>query len=368
MLSSIYLTGGSAEPYPSRYAESVTAPYADWRSLALTKLQHYGLKVINPLEFAWTEFGPGEQSLDILGLKENIDERVQHSLDLIDQCDGLLANLSKPNYGTAMELFYAYRHHKMVTVVGQPPFSPWVLSHSQARFADIEHALEYIIGEQSQSEPLLWAIQYESLLSERYEELPKEGEPDYKFIGGEVPILIVAPHATASFRDGEFQEADSFTGSMATLLGRLSNSHVLITNNCCVADPVTYLETPFCRALVDIVKAGQIGFVIMLLGSPWIDVPGIQIQFKDEAIEKEYVNRLKLDLLNIEQASGSLFDQRLGLLPQFISDELNVPTIVLRMHKRYRMPRLQPAYFSSMVNSLNKFIQSVSDQLLRGKN
>ena len=111
--------------------------------------------------------------IDIIDLEKNIDERVQRSLDLIDQCDGLLANLNRPNYGTAMEIFYAYRHHKMVTVVGQSPFSPWVLSHSQARFADIDHALEYIIGEQSQSEPLLWALQYEALLAERYEELPK---------------------------------------------------------------------------------------------------------------------------------------------------------------------------------------------------
>ena len=183
-----------------------------------------------------------------------------------------------------------------------------------------------------------------------------------------MPILIVAPHATASFRDGEFHEADSFTGSMAALLGRLSNSHALVTNYCCVADPVSYLETPFCRALADIVKAGQIGFVLMLLGSPWPEVPGIQIQFKDEKTEEEYANRLKLDLLNLEQSASGQFDPRLGPLPLFISNELNVPTLVLRIHKRYRMPRLQPEYFSLIVNSVNKFLQSVSDQLLQNKN
>ncbi len=368
MLSSIYLTGGSTEPYPNPYADAVTAPYADWRSFAMTKLQHYGLKVINPLEFAWTEFGNSDEPLDILDLKENIDERVQRSLDLIDQCDGLLANLNKPNYGTAMELFYAYRHHKMVTVVGQSPFSPWVLSHSQARFADIEHALEYIIGKQSQSEPLLWALQYESLLAERYEELPKAGEPDYKFIGGEIPALIIAPHATAFFCDGEFQEADAFTGSMAALLGRMSSSHALLTNYCCVADPLSYLETPFCRALADVIKAGQIRFVFILLGAQWNESPGLQIQFKDEKAEEEYANRLKLQLLNIEQASANQFDSRLGTLPQFISDELNVPTLVLKMHKRYRMPRLQPVYFSLIINAITQFMHSISEQLLRSKN
>src|SRR5271170_7490084 len=96
MLSSIYLTGGSAEPYPNPYAD-VSAPYADWRSLALNKLQSHGLKVVNPLEFAWSDFGPNEQAIDIIDLEKNIDERVQRSLDLIDQCDGLLANLNRPN-------------------------------------------------------------------------------------------------------------------------------------------------------------------------------------------------------------------------------------------------------------------------------
>lgn len=337
MLSSIYLTGGSTEPYPNPYAD-VSAPYADWRSVALTKLQHHGLKVVNPLEFAWSEFGQNEQAIDIVDLEKNIDERVKRSLDLIDQCDALLANLNKPNYGTAMEIFYASRHHKMVTVVGPPPFSPWVLSHSQARFADIEHALDFIIGEQSHSEPLTWALQYEALLAQRYEELPKAGEPDYKFIGGEIPVLIVAPHATAHFKDGEFQEADSFTGSTAALLNRLSGSHALITDYCCVADPVSYLQTPFCRALVDIVKAGQIGFVLFLLGTTWSQNPGLEIQYKDEIIEQSFANRLKLELLSLEQATGSTFDSQLGSLPYFINDELGVPTLVLKMHKKYRMP------------------------------
>jgi len=366
MLSSIYLTGGSAEPYPNPYAD-VSAPYADWRSLALNKLQSHGLKVVNPLEFAWSDFGLNEQAIDIIDLEKNIDERVQRSLDLIDQCDGLLANLNKPNYGTAMEIFYAYRHHKMVTVVGQTPFSPWVLSHSQARFADIEHALEYIIGEQSQSEPLFWALQYEALLAERYEELPKAGEPDYKFIGGEIPVLVVAPHATAYFRDGEFKEAEAFTGSMAALLNRLSGSHALISNYCCVADPLSYLETPFCRALVDIVKAGQIGFVLLLLGSPWKENPGLQIQFKDETTEQDFANRLKMELLTLEQASGINFDSKLGKLPFFINDELSVPTLMLRMHKRYRMPRLQTAYFSVLIKALSQYLYNIGVQLLRSQ-
>lgn len=366
MLSSVYLTGGSAELHIDPHGDTDYSYQADWRSFALTKLQRYGFKVVNPLEFAWAEPGLSEETTALIDLNENIDQRVQRSLELIDQCDALLANLNRPNYGTPMEIFYAYRRGKVVTVVGQSPFSPWVLSHSQARFGDVEHALDYIIDEQPHSEPVQWALQYEALLAERYEELPHAGEPDYKFIGGELPMLVIAPHATAFFRDGEFQEADAFTGSMAAMLNRMSGCHALTTNYCCVADPMSYLETPFCRALADVVKAGQIGFVLVLLGSPWHQLPGLQIQGEDEKT-KDYIDQLRLELLPLDQASATEFDPRLGHLPRFLSEELNAPTLVLRMHKRYRMPRLQPALFWNLLEAINKFLVQTGTELVRGK-
>ena len=167
MHSSIYLTGSTID------AQEVVAsgPDADWRSLAMTKLTRYGLKVVNPLEFPWIPEYAGAQDLN-----EGLNIKVQRSLELIDQCDAVLANLNRSSYGTAMEIFYAYRRGKVVTVVGPSPFSPWVLSHSQARFGDIQHALNYIIEEQVQPSVLPWALQYEALLAERYEQLPPSGD------------------------------------------------------------------------------------------------------------------------------------------------------------------------------------------------
>ena len=365
MLSSVYLTGSDTELHIDPHSDT-TLPYqADWRSFALTKLQRYGFKVVNPLEFLWNEPGIPEEPPVLVDFGENADHRIQRALELIDQCDTLLANLNRPNYGTPMEMFYAYRRGKVVTVVGQSPFSPWVLSHSQARFGDVERALEYIIDEQPHSQPVQWALQYEALLSERYEEMPQAGEPDYKFIGGQLPTLVIAPHATAYFCDGEFQEADSFTGSMAAMLNRMSGCHTLMANYCSVADPMTFLQTPFCRALADIVKAGQVGFVLILLGSPWHELPGIQIQTNSEK-GQEYAKQLMLELGHLDQPSISDFDPRLGHMPKFISEELNAPILILRMHKRYRMPRLQPDLFWSALESINKFLTQTGTELARG--
>jgi Nucleoside 2-deoxyribosyltransferase like len=352
MLSSIYLTGGTID------AQEVVGlgPIDDWRSLALTRLQRYGLKVVNPLELAWNEDFRSE-------LSDGVKQRVSRSLELIDQCDGLLANLNRSSYATAMEIFYAHRRGKVVTVVGQTPFSPWVLLHSQARFGDVEHALDYIIEEQPQITPFHWALQHEGYLAERYEQLPPSGEPDYQFVGGDMPVMLVAPHATAFWRDGEFQEADAFTGTIAALLSRTCRSHAFYSNYCCVADPCLYLETPFRRAFADIVRTGQIGLVIFLVGSPWHETPGLRIYADDRS--EDFASRLRLKLMAVEPVSKVGLEDNLGKLHRFASEELGVQAITLKMHKRYRMPRLQPETFMELTGALQEFVIEVGSELSR---
>jgi hypothetical protein len=359
MLSSIYLTGGNLDALNG--VSQFTSP--DWRSLATTKLHRYGLKVVNPLELFWTDIDGNDPNQT----NPVIDLQVRRSLDLIDQCDALLANLSKSSYGTAMEIFYAYRRGKIVTVVGQSPFSPWVLSHSQARFEDIDRALDYIIDEQPHSAPFNWALQYEAQLSERYEQLPPPGEPDYKFIGGELPVLVLAPHATAYWREGEFQEADTFTGSMAAVLNRTAGCHSLLTFYCCVADPCWHLETPLRRALADIVKAGQIGLVVILLGTSWHETATLQLSAygPKEQEREEYLTRLKLKLGHLEPISTETSDHYASPLAKFAAEDLAVPTVIVKMHKRYRMPRLQLESFSKMVTALSEFISETGHELNR---
>lgn len=350
-MSVIYLTGEAIE---NAHAGGLPTDL-DWRAHALTKLQRYGMQVVNPIECAWSEpqLEPG-----------SLDHRVRRALDLIDQCDALLANLTPPSYGTAMEIFYGYRRGKMVTVVGQSPLSPWVLSHSQAHFGDIENALDYLIGERLKPDTLSLSLQYERQLADRYEQLPPPGEPDYRFIGGELPILVVAPHATGYFRDGEFQDADTFTGSMAASLQRLTGCHALMSSFCTVADPLKHIETPMVRALSDITKSGQIGLVIMLVGHVWHESSGISIESYGPATsmpagasadDLATVLRLKLSALE-PVADCSELSGDLQPTVNFITTVLGTPVLVVRTHRRYRMPKLQPEPYVQMLSLLGDFI------------
>lgn len=351
--SAIYLTGSTIET--GETVAGIAEP--DWRSIAMTKLQLYGLKVVNPLQLTWSA---GE-------LDDGLERRVRHSLDLIDQSDALLANLLRPSYGTAMEIFYAHRRGKAVTVVGQSPFSPWVLSHSQARFHDIDRALDYLIDEPPQFDPVAWALQYEGVLAEHYEQLPPDGEPDYQFLGGDLPVLVMAPHATAFFREGEFQDADSFTGSIAALLHRVVRCHALTSFYCCVADPCCYTDTPMLRALADIVKAGQIGLLMILLGSSWHESPGLHLETygADELVADDLASRLRLRLSALEPVVSDRPSHSPDPLSRFAAEELGIPVVVVRMHKRYRMPRLQPEPFEQLVCLLREFTEETGLEFLR---
>lgn len=355
MMSSVYITQEVVEMSDLDLAQAQMSPVPDWRTLAISKLQRYGLQVVNPIDWAI----PNTPNLDV-------DKRVRRALDLIDQCDALLANLHRSNAGTPMEIFYAHRRGKMVTVVGHSPFSPWVVSHSQARFGELSHALDFLI-EESQTDILQWALQFESGLQEKYEDYPPAGEPDYQFFGGDLPTLVLAPHASTYFRDGQFLEPDLFTGAIASSLHRVARSHAAVSTYCQPADPCYYLETPFVRAVAEIVKSGQIGFILIIKGLAWHETSGIILEPSgpEGSDIHEQCTHLRLKLAPFEQVVQREPEEDVSLLQNFISQTLNVPSITMRVHRRFRMPRLQPEAFMLLNGKVAEFLAEIGTELKR---
>ncbi|MBY0550680.1 MAG: nucleoside 2-deoxyribosyltransferase [Candidatus Obscuribacterales bacterium] len=351
MMSSIYITQEVVEI--SSLAAMGAEP--DWRAIAISKLHQHGLTVVNPIDWALTR----ETESEI-----GIEKRVRRALDLIDQCDAVLANLNKSNYGTAMEIFYAHRQGKTVTVVGQPPFSPWILQHSQARFEDMSRAIGFLIEEGMQPDVLNRALQFESHLQERSEQFPSGGEGDYQFFGGEMPILVFAPHATSYFREGDFKEADAYTGSLAASVNRTSLAHALVSSYCMAADPCCYTETPMIRTLAEVVKTGQIGLVVAVVGAAWHESHAFTIEtYGTEG--STYATLLRERLSELDEVGTSRDSDDVRVLQRFITEQLSVPSIVLRVNRRFRMPKLQPEAFLALNAALSRFVRECGWEMLR---
>lgn len=346
-MSSVYLTHEVMQGQgPEDWLQS-----SDWRAIAMTKLHRVGISVINPIELAQ----------HFVEEQENARKSVKRALELIDQSDAVLANLINSSVGTAMEIFYAHRRGKPVTVIGSSPFSPWVLSHSRAQFEDVEEAVDFLVGEHLSTDFLSWSLHYEKLLSERYEEYPPSGESDFVFTGGILPVLLMAPRATSYFREGEFIEPDVFTGSMCATIQKYSRSHSLISSYCVVADPMRYTDTPLIRTVSEAARAGQVGCVIMLLGLGRHESPGLQIEYNnaETACDCKNANRLKDKLSQLDTVSLTNISEDLRPFANYLDEVLSVPLVVIKTHRRYRMPRLQPELFLFLIKLVSEFAREV---------
>jgi hypothetical protein len=323
-----------------------------------------GFSVANPIE------------LDLTGFVSNVDDvsrmaSVKHSLSLIDRADSLLANLSQINESVTMEMFYAHRQGKKVVVVGNEPFSPWVSFHSEARFTKLKEALGYLIQQPIGLDTVTWSSQFEDRLKRRAEQYPPEGECDFEYYGGDIPVLVISPHSTTYFRDGNFCPSESYTGAFSVLMHKLTGAHALISSYCLAADPVYYLNSPFVSFLTKLVKNIDLKLVLVLHGvEEWNNPNSVILNTwnNNSVIKKnEYLNLL-VSMLKIKNIGEIGYDS-LDILKKdkktinhLLFEELSVPTITIGVHKRFRLPTLQPNYYLTLQTALAQYLMLVAYQ------
>jgi nucleoside 2-deoxyribosyltransferase len=77
---------------------------------------------------------------------DSASEIVTGDLRDIRLCDVVLANVSRPSWGTAMEIAIASRAGKPVFAFGAtPPISPWLTHHCETVHADLESVCAEIL-------------------------------------------------------------------------------------------------------------------------------------------------------------------------------------------------------------------------------
>ena len=354
MPTSVYLAGPPAQTATELHS-IVTA---DWKSYAASTFLKSGITVANPIE------------LDLSGFVTKVEEltgTVKHSLALIDRADSLLANLVQVTESATMEIFYAHNQGKQVVVVGNEPFSPWVRFHSEARFNKLKEALDYLVHQPSSFDTVTWSGQFEANLKKKSEQYPPEGDLDFEYYGGTLPVLVLAPHATGYFKDGNFYSSESYTGATAVLLHKLAKCHTLISTYCMAADPVYYLSSPFINFLGQLIKKIDFKLVLILRGMEWNNPNELVLSSWDKAslINKaEYLNLL-ISMLKVKDFKDVGFDtqeiisEKSKTISHLLFEDLNVPTIRLDINKRYRMPQLHPGLYMNLCTALAQFVMLV---------
>lgn len=120
MIKKVYLAGPIA---------GVEDPMS-WRRLAEKKLP-IDWQAINPL------------LIETQGMKPH--QLVATDLRAVLQCRAILAKVTQPSWGTAMELFHATQNGIPVVGWGHPNVpSPWLLHCCRAIFADLQQVMKWL--------------------------------------------------------------------------------------------------------------------------------------------------------------------------------------------------------------------------------
>ncbi len=101
----------------------------------------------------------------------------------------------------------------------------------------------------------------------RYQELPSDGEPEFRYEPGQIPVLLSAPHGAVHTRLGQLKKEDEYTAGMARLVAELAGAHVLYARRKSATDPNWDTDVPYKRRLQQVVEQAGIRFVLDLHGA-----------------------------------------------------------------------------------------------------
>ncbi|MEN4010800.1 MAG: hypothetical protein AB1453_07015 [Chloroflexota bacterium] len=112
-----------------------------------------------------------------------------------------------------------------------------------------------------------WLAQLAALEAQvEYKTPPLNGQREFRYQVGRIPVLISAPHGAAHTRNGRLKEEDDFTAGLARLCGKMSGAHVLFAWRKSDTDPNYYPDVPYKQALREIVRRCGITFVLDVHG------------------------------------------------------------------------------------------------------
>lgn len=127
-MKTVYLSGGIQQ-----FHTKLEATY--WRKIATLNLEKEFL-ILNPMRRIFSD-------KDV----QSHNEIVNFDKHDIQQSDIILVNCTKPSWGTAMEIMYAYTLNKFIVSFTGTPFkqvTPWIVVHSTRVCRDLGEAIKYI--------------------------------------------------------------------------------------------------------------------------------------------------------------------------------------------------------------------------------
>ncbi len=192
-----------------------------------------------------------------------------------------------------------------------------------------------------------------------YRQLPPEGEPEFIYIAGRLPVLLSAPHGAAHTRNGKIKNADEYTASLARLVAEQAGAHVLYAHHQSNTDPNYDRHAPYKVYLRRLIKAANIRFVLDIHGAaPYRDF-GIALgtmhgrtcsprqrnliiqTLGGYGFQQEGPNLHRLDHLDLDETFPG--GEKQHTITHYVSQGLNVPAVQFELNAYLRNPKILAA-------------------------
>jgi gamma-glutamylcyclotransferase (GGCT)/AIG2-like uncharacterized protein YtfP len=214
--------------------------------------------------------------------------------------------------------------------------------------------------------PVEFAIRFENSQKQRYREFPLEDSSGLTFLRGEIPFLVMAPHATGHLRMGKLKYQEEYTGALSVILHTLTGSYSLYTHWASSVDPNFYDNAPFKSKLLKVVRKFGIRFVFDLHGTRsglCEDLyPGVgndrEFLFGDDF----YLYKLQESAESNGLILGGLYHFPASVqmtVTKFVSRNLGIPAMQIEISERLRQPEINPSEFEKLVKCLTEYICSI---------
>ncbi len=190
-----------------------------------------------------------------------------------------------------------------------------------------------------------------------YKTAPRRGEGEFCFQPGRLRVLLSAPHGAAHTRLGRLKEEDDFTAGLARLIGELSGAPVLFAWRLSRTDPNFYPDAPYKQALREIIRRGEIRFVLDLHGCAAYRDFGIALGTMQGRSLPNDLRRLILAILrrygfrsgggwlsrlDVDRTFTAGNGSRQETITAFVSQRLGVPAAQIELNSYLRVVRRLP--------------------------
>lgn len=205
---------------------------------------------------------------------------------------------------------------------------------------------------------------------------PKNGDPDFIYKEGIIPVILTAPHATAHIRRNDYGEEfvkpeDILTGAIVQTLGELTGAHIVYTKWKSRMDPARYSNSPFREKLREIIYKFPVRILIDIHGMPFNN---IDLDIGTGGVGRPYLKGndwIINDIINNSNGHGitkigdnQIFPAKFETLSKFAFNDLDLISLQIEISREYRKPESNFKNFETLVNAFVKTILEINSKLL----